>query len=163
MKITVRVLSVIIFSFLLFSSCNKGVKIEIDDIDIGQFCDTTIFRGIKPNMYFHDLCAVVGEPNEYIEIKSTDEIDHNPIYYFKEAKVMCYWSGSKRDKIGSIVYTPYQNTHLQVKNVIKWPLKDYDINSATQKIHVYKNDTLFFIMHLENMEIKDISYLLIRK
>jgi hypothetical protein len=114
-------------------------------------------------MYYNDLCAIVGEPNEYIYMKSSDEDNHNPLYYFKEGKVMCFWSGNKRDKMGTIVYTPYLNTHLQVDDVIKLPLKDYDINTNTERVSIYKEDTLFFIIHVKNLEVKDISYLMIKK
>lgn len=67
-----------------------------------------MFRGIKPDMYYKDLVAVVGEPNDYEDIKDWDgDESHNPIYYFKEGKVMCWWCGSKKAEIGAIVYTPY--------------------------------------------------------
>ena len=162
MKISIKYLF-LIFALLTIVSCNKGTKIMFEGIDIGLICDTTLFRGIKPNIYYRDLCTVVGEPNEYIDMKSVDEEDHNPIYYFKEAKVMCYWSGSKRDKLGTIVYTPYLNTHLRVDNFIKCPLYEYNIDSGTESISVYKKDTLYFIIHLDKLEIKDISYMLLKK
>ena len=162
MRISIRSL-LLIFVLLFITSCDNSAKIVVKDIEIGLFCDTTMFRGIKPDMYYNDLCAIVGEPNEYIDMKSSDEDNHNPLYYFKEGKVMCFWSGSKRDKMGTIVYTPYLNTHLQVDDVIKLPLKDYDINTNTERVSIYKEDTLFFIIHVKNLEVKDISYLMIKK
>lgn len=162
MRISIRSL-LLIFVLLFITSCDNSAKIVVKDIEIGLFCDTTMFRGIKPDMYYNDLCAIVGEPNEYIDMKSSDEDNHNPLYYFKEGKVMCFWSGNKRDKMGTIVYTPYLNTHLQVDDVIKLPLKDYDINTNTERVSIYKEDTLFFILHVKNLEVKDISYLMIKK
>ena len=73
---------------------------------------------------------------------------------------MCYWSGSKRTEMGNIVYTPYGNTHIRIDDVIKRPLKDYDITSETEKIRIYKGDTLYYIIHLDNLEIKEVYFLL---
>lgn len=157
--------NIFVLVLLLAASCSssKSVKIDVKDMDIGQFCDTAMFRGIRPDITYDELCAIAGEPNEFIDIKSYDEEDHNPTYYFEEGKVMCYWSGSKRDEMGVIVYTPYQNTHLKIDNVIYWPLEDYDINPKTERVHIYKGDTLFFVMDLENFEVKKIYYWLIDK
>ena len=152
---------IIILLAATFTACNKGTKIVVDDID--TFGDFSFFRGIKPDMYYSDLVAVAGEPSEFIDMKSADEEDHNPIYYFKEGKVMCYWSGSKRDEMGTIVYTPYGNTHIRIDNVIKWPLKDYNITSETEEISIYKGDTLYYAIHLDSLEIKEVYYLMLKK
>ena len=144
-----------------FTACNKGTKIVVDDID--AFGDFSFFRGIKPDMYYSDLVAIAGEPSEFIDMKSADEEDHNPIYYFKEGKVMCYWSGSKRTEMGTIVYTPYGNTHIRIDDVIKRPLEDYDITSETEKIRIYKGDTLYYIIQLDDLEIKEVYFLLHKK
>ena len=157
-----KIKKTLVFLFIItLSACNKGSKIVVDDID--TFCDYSFYRGIKPDMYYDDLVAVAGEPNEFIDMKNDDEIDHNPIYYFKDGKVMCYWSGNKRDKIGTIVYTPYANTHLRIDDFIKWPLKDYDITSKTKKVRIYEGDTLYFIIHLDNLEVKESYFLILKK
>lgn len=163
MEVIKKSIFFIVSAIVLFSltACNKGTKIVVDDID--AFGDFSFFRGIKPDMYYSELVAVAGEPNEYVDIKSADEEDHNPIYYFKEGKVMCYWSGSKRDEMGTIVYTPYSNTHIRIDDVIKWPLKDYKISSETEKISIYKGDTLYYTIHLDNLEIKEVYYLMFKK
>ena len=75
----------ILVMVLTLPACNKGNKIVVDDINV--FCDYSFFRGINPDMYYDDLVAVAGEPSEYVDMKSDDEEDHNPIYYFKEGKV----------------------------------------------------------------------------
>ena len=151
---------VLVMIFTL-SACNKGNKIVVDDID--EFCDYSFFRGIKPDMYYDDLASVAGEPNEYVDMKSDDEEDHNPIYYFKEGKVMCYWSGSKRDEMGTVVFTPYGNTHIRIDQLIKKNLDEYDITSKTKKIRLYEGDTLYFIISLDNFEIKEVFFLMIKK
>ena len=127
------------------------------------FFDYSFFRGIKPDMYYDDLASVAGEPNEYVDMKSDDEEDHNPIYYFKEGKVMCYWSGSKRDEMGTVVFTPYGNTHIRIDQLIKKNLDEYDITSKTKKIRLYEGDTLYFIISLDNFEIKEVFFLMIKK
>ena len=158
-----KVYNFVIILVILFTlpACNKGNKIVVDDID--AFCDYSFFRGIKPDMYYDDLVAVAGEPSEYVDMKSDDEEDHNPIYYFKEGKVMCYWSGSKRDELGTIVYTPYGNTHIRLNDIIKKPLDEYGITSETEKVHIYEGNTLYFIIQLEKLEIKQVNFLLLRK
>ena len=151
----------ILVMVLTLPACNKGNKIVVDDINV--FCDYSFFRGINPDMYYDDLVAVAGEPSEYVDMKSNDEEDHNPIYYFKEGKVMCYWSGSKRDEMGNIVYTPYGNTHIHINDIIKKPLEDYGITSKTEKVHIYEGNTLYFIIKLDNLEIKEVYFLMLRK
>ena len=146
---------------MALSACNKGTKIVVDDID--SFCDSTMFRGIKPDMYYDDLVAVVGEPNDYEDIKDGEDTSHNPVYYFKEGKVKCWWSGSKRDEIGVIVYTPYLNTHIYINNIIKKPIADYEITPETKKVEIYKGDTLYFIITLDNLEVKEIHFSMFKK
>ena len=158
-KIVVRLL--LLFAVFSFSSCDKEEKIVVDDMD--TFFDYSFFRGIKPDMYYDDLASVAGEPNEYVDMKSDDEEDHNPIYYFKEGKVMCYWSGSKRDEMGTVVFTPYGNTHIRIDQLIKKNLDEYDITSKTKKIRLYEGDTLYFIISLDNFEIKEVFFLMIKK
>lgn len=151
----------IVFAIILLSltACNKGTKIVVDDIE--SFGDFSFFRGIEPDMYYDELVSVAGEPSEYIDDESDE--DHNPIYYYKEGKVMCYWSGSKRTTMGTIVYTPYGNTHIRIGEIIKKPLKDYDITSETEKIRIYKGDTLYYIIHLDNLEIKEAYFIKLKK
>lgn len=158
-KIVVRLL--LLFAVFSFSSCDKEEKIVVDDMD--TFFDYSFFRGIKPDMYYDDLASVAGEPNEYVDMKSDDEEDHNPIYYFKEGKVMCYWSGSKRDEMGTVVFTPYGNTHIRIDQLIKKNLDEYDITSKTKRIRLYEGDTLYFIISLDNFEIKEVFFLMIKK
>jgi hypothetical protein len=158
-KKVVRLL--LLFAVFSFSSCDKEEKIVVDDMD--TFFDYSFFRGIKPDMYYDDLASVAGEPNEYVDMKSDDEEDHNPIYYFKEGKVMCYWSGSKRDEMGTVVFTPYGNTHIRIDQLIKKNLDEYDITSKTKKIRLYEGDTLYFIISLDNFEIKEVFFLMIKK
>ena len=65
--------------------------------------------------------------------------------------------------MGTIVYTPYDNTHIRIDDFIKRPLKEYDITSETEKVSIYKGDTLFFIVHLDNLEVRKVSFLKLKK
>ena len=96
-------LSIFLWIFL-FSSCNKGVEIVVDNIE--ENFDTSIFRGVAPNVNFDELCNIVGEPNEYLDSEKSDDKEHSPIYYFREGKILCHWSESKKYEIGMIEYIP---------------------------------------------------------
>ena len=61
----------IFLCIFLFSSCNKGVEIVVDNIE--ENFDTSIFRGVAPNVNFDDLCNIVGEPNEYLDSEKSDD------------------------------------------------------------------------------------------
>lgn len=139
---------------LLFTSCSKGVKVEVDDVN--ACCDTSIFRGVKENMMFGELCSILGEPNEYIDKKEGDEESRNPIYYFKEGKLECYWSGSKRDEIGVVIYTPYQNHTYRIQDFLKLSLDKYGIDEATKDVNIYQDGDLYFSLTLDNYKIQRI-------
>lgn len=152
---------VIIHAFLLlfaFSACSKDVVIVVDDVD--AICNASFFGGIRPDIYYSDLVEIAGEPNEYTDMKKGDEVSHNPTYYFSEGKVMCYWSGSRRAPIGTVIFTPYQNTHIQLNSVIQSSLGDYGISAKTKKVRVYEGDTLYYVFYLKQLEIKEAFFLL---
>ena len=96
----------IFLCMLLFSSCNKGVEIVIDNIE--ESFDASMFRGVTPDVYFDELCNIVGEPNDYLDSGKGDDKEHSPIYYFKEGKILCHWSGNKKYEVGMIEYIPYK-------------------------------------------------------
>lgn len=156
--------SFIITSILMLIACKKGIKIEVKEIEAS--CNTSCFRGIKPDIYYKELVLVAGEPNEFIDIKhSADDEgdDHNPIYYYEEGKVMSYWSGKKSEKIGLVEYTPFNNKHIRIESFFKIPLDEYNITPDTKIVSVFKEDSLFFLIYLNNMEIKNIEYWLVKK
>lgn len=160
-----KIKAMLFATMLLFASCssNKGTKIYVEDIE--SCCNTmSFFRGIEPDLCYRDLCDIVGEPNEYKDFKrGEDEKCHNPIYYFDEGKVMCYWSGGIRDEIGVVEYTPYNNTHIQIDSFFTCPLDSYGITSETTKVCVYESDVLYFVIELKNYEIVGISYIKYKK
>lgn len=152
----------ILVAIISLTACGKDIKIEVKDIDAS--CDTSCFRGIKPDISYDELVAIVGEPNEFIDIEHRDEDDdHNPIYYYKDGKVMSFWSGKKSETIGVVEYTPFLNTHFRIDEFFKIPLEDYNITSETKTVSVFKEDTLFFLISIDNMEIKKIEYWLVKK
>ena len=116
----VRRTQFLIFLLFLILGCSNSntVKVVVDDIN--STCDTSCFRGIKADFYYKDLVATVGKPNEIYEEELSDEDDYyNPIYYFGEGKIMCYWNGKKKHPIGLIEYTPYLNSNIRVGDFIK--------------------------------------------
>ena len=154
-----RIAFIVVLFLFVFCSCknNKRIKIVVDDIE--SCCNMSVFRGIEPDIYFKDLCERVGEPNEYIDMnRGGGEICHNPIYYFKEAKIMCYWSGSKRDEIGVVDYIPYNNSHISIDSFFTCPLDNYEITSETTNIGIYENNVFYFGIGLKNYEIEQISF-----
>ena len=109
----------IFLCIFLFSSCNKGVEIVVDNIE--ENFDTSIFRGVAPNVNFDELCNIVGEPNEYLDSEKSDDKEHSPIYYFKEGKILCHWSGNKKYEVGMIEYIPYNNTTIYLSDIVNFP------------------------------------------
>ena len=65
--------------------------------------------------------------------------------------------------MGTVVFTPYGNTHIRIDQLIKKNLDEYDITSKTKKIRLYEGDTLYFIISLDNFEIKEVFFLMIKK
>lgn len=153
----------LILPLLTLIGCNNSndVKIVVDDIE--DACDISCFRGIKSDMYYKDLVATVGEPQEIIIEERTDEEDtYDPIYYFEEGKIRCYWTGRKKDKIGLIEYTPYRTTKMQVENFIKDSYK-YNITPETEIVAVFKEDILYYLVYLDDMRIRQIEYCEVKK
>ena len=66
----------ILFTIFLLSSCSKGIKVVVDDIEVNF--DTSMFRGVTPDIYFDELCSVVGEPNEYLDKGRGEDKEHSP-------------------------------------------------------------------------------------
>lgn len=145
----------------LFSSCNNDIKIVVDDI--GSNIETSMFRGVTPDIYFDELCSVVGEPNEYLDKGRGEDKEYSPIYYFKEGKILCHWSGSKKYEIGVIEYIPYNNTTIYLSDIVRFPLSDYSITTETKRVRLFQNDVLYFIIELDNLKVTSIHYWLVKK
>ena len=145
----------------LFSSCNNDIKIVVDDI--GSNIETSMFRGVTPDMYFDELCNTVGEPNEYLDTGRGDDKEHSPIYYFKEGKILCHWSGNKKYDVGMIEYIPYNNTTIYLSDIVRFPLSDYSITTDTKRVRIYQDDILYFIVELDNLKVVAIHYWLVKK
>lgn len=146
---------------LMICACNKGTNIEVNDIK--EVINDSMFRGVTPDIMFSQLCELVGEPNEYEDKGSGDEEEHNPIYYFDDGKIICHWSGSKKDEIGVIDFIPYQNKPIYIQDVLRVPLSQYDITEKTKKLRIYEDDELYFIIYLDKLKIKEIEYWLVKK
>ena len=151
----------IFLCMLLFSSCNKGVEIVIDIIE--ESFDASMFRGVTPDVYFDELCNIVGEPNEYLDSGKGDDKEHSPIYYFKEGKILCHWSGNKKYEVGMIEYIPYNNTTIYLSDIVRFPLSDYSITTDTKRVRIFQDDILYFIVELDNLKVVAIHYWLVKK
>lgn len=151
----------ILFTIFLLSSCNKGIEVIVDDIEV--YFDISMFRGVTPDMYFDELCSVVGEPNEYFDCGKGDDKEHSPIYYFKEGKILCHWSGSRKDEIGMVEYIPYNNTTIHFMDIVNFPLSEYSITDETKKVRIFQDDVLYFIIELDNLKVTSIHYWLVKK
>ena len=145
----------------LFSSCNNDIKIVVDDI--GSNIETSMFRGGTPDVYFDELCNIVGEPNEYLDSGKGDDKEHSPIYYFSEGKILCHWSESKKYEIGMIEYIPYNNTTIYLSDIANFPLSDYSITTETKRVRLFQGDVLYFIIELDNLKVVSIHYWLVKK
>ena len=109
-------------------------------------------------MYYKELLAVAGEPNEFYERKRYDEADdYNPTYYSSVGKLMGYWSGNNSEPIGLVEYTPYRTSTIQVEDFIYQP-KLYNIDVETDVVAVFKEDTLYYLVFIDSMKIKQIEF-----
>lgn len=145
----------LLFILLALSACTK--KVEIKDIDIDRDFDNSLLCGIRDGLTYNELCDIVGEPNDYYEYKDDYETSYNPLYYTPNGKIMCWWSGSKRDPIGSIEFTPHQNIHINLTDILDINPSSYGINSDTKKVKL-ENDNYPYIYYitLEDYEVKKI-------
>lgn len=153
----------ILFTVLLLCSCNNGKKIDIEAEDVDQIFNAFMYRGAKPDIKFDELVETIGEPNEYVDEGSGDDKEHNPIYYFEEGKIICHWSGYKRDDIGMIDYIPFENKPMYLQDIFKLPLSNYGITEETEKVRLYEGDMLYYIVYLEDYRITKINYWLVKK
>ena len=146
------------FLLLLLFSCNKTIEV---DVNLEREFDNSMFRGLTPDISYKEMCERVGKPNDYIDEKHYNEDDdHNPVYYFKEGKVMAYWSGNKRDPIGNLVYTPYLNTEIDIHDILKvfW-FNHNNIKANTKKIKLidtFNYNPYVYIITLDNFKVKKI-------
>ena len=143
---------------IMLSSCQRKVKIETNDID--KVLDTSMFRGVVSDLTYDELCDLVGEPQDFWDKKATsfdDEEDHNPVYYFDNGKLMCYWSGSKKTTMGVITFTPYLNRPMNINEILKVNIVDYNITKDTKSVCIYKGKIECYCIDLDNLRVKDIS------
>lgn len=159
----IRYTFLLILSALILSSCNNGKKIDIDAADIDQIFNASMYRGAVPDIKFAELCDIVGEPNEYLDEGSGDDEEHSPIYYFNNGKIICHWSGHKRDDIGMIDFIPFENKPMYIQDIMKVPISRYNITEKTKKIRFYEGKMLYYIVYLDNFRVKKINYWLVKK
>lgn len=119
---------------ILLVSCNRGKVVEVPNID--QTCNISIFQGIKPDIKYSELCAIVGSPNEFIETGSGEDKEKCPVYYLKDAKLVCHWSGDAEDPIGVIDWIPYQNKTFTLNQFFKANPSEYGFDSETERFRV---------------------------
>lgn len=146
---------------LLLMSCNKGKVVEVPNID--QTCNVSIFQGIKPDIKYSELCAIIGSPNEFMYTGEGDDKEKCPVYYLKDAKLVCHWSGDEDDRIGVIDWIPYQNKTFTLNQFFKANPGEYGIDSETEKFRVCKDGIWYFSVYLENNKLTKVSYWLIKK
>lgn len=148
--------------FLLFAlfGCGKSdniiVKIMTEDVNLT--CNISCFRGIEPDIYYKDLLAIAGEPNDFDDKGRKDEPDnYNPVYYSSVGKLMGYWSGKNCEQIGLVEYTPYRTSNVPIKDFVYQP-ELYNIDDETDIVAVFKDDTLYYLVYLDSMKIKQIEF-----
>lgn len=64
--------------------------------------------------------------------------------------------------MGLIEYTPYLNSNIRIDDFIESSYQ-YDIKSGTKKVAVFKDDTLYYLVYLDNLKIKKIEYWEVKK
>lgn len=146
---------------LLLVSCNKGRVVEVHNID--KACNVSIFQGIKPDIKYSELCAIVGSPNEFIETGSGEDKEKCPVYYLKDAKLVCHCSGDEEDPIGVIDWIPYQNKTFTLNQFFKANPSEYGFDSETERFRVYKDGIWYFSVYVENNKLIKVSYWLLKK
>lgn len=145
-----------LITFVFPHGCNRGPKIFISNIQ--SDCDISYFRGIKPDITFDELVEIAGEPSEYYDEGRGDEAEHNPVYYFKDGKIICHWTGYKRDEIGMVEYIPFSVNKLYLDDFVKIQYNKDDVTEKSKGVSVYKGDMWLFTIKLEDREIKSIEY-----
>lgn len=153
----------IMFTVFFLYSCNDGKKIDIKVDDVDLIFNASMYRGAKPDIKFDELCEIVGEPNEYLDEGSGDDVEHSPIYYFPEGKIICHWGGSKRKDIGMVDYIPFENKPMYLQEIFKAPISNYGITEETKKVRLYEGDMLYYIVYLEDYRVTKINYWLVKK
>ena len=148
---------------LIISSCNNEKKIDIEVADVDLIFNASMFRGAKPDIKFDELCEIVGEPNEYLDKGSGDEEEHSPIYYFPEGKIICHWSGCKKEEIGCVDYIPFENKPMYLQNIFNKPVSNFGITEKTKKVRIYKEEMLYYLINLDNFRVSEIEYWLAPK
>ena len=117
---------------------NDGI-IRVDNLD--TICNLSFFKGIRPGMLYDDVVALVGKPNEHINLTYEGRKYRDFIYYCKEGKIRCSWTGKKSDRIDDVEYIPYENIYLSLDEVLKWPIEkcekvDILISSRKDNYHL---------------------------
>ena len=158
-KMSIKHLAYIILALLLLSCKEK--TIEVSDID--STCNVSIFHGLRPDSQYSELCNIAGSPNEFIETGRGEDKEKSPVYYLKDAKLVCHWSGDEDAPIGVIDWIPYQNKTFTLNQFFKASPSEYGIDSETEKFRVYKDGTWYFSVYQENNKLTKVSYWLVKK
>ena len=125
--------------------------------------EQSLSLGHDAQSLFFQCAGVVHGKGIAFDGTTTDDKEHSPIYYFKDGKILCHWSGSKKYEIGMIEYIPYNNTTIYLSDIVNFPLSDYSITTEPKRVSLFQDDVLYFAIELDNLKVVAIHYWLVKK
>ena len=153
-------LILIVVLFFVLPGRNNDIVLHMDDV--GQYCDTSLFRGIVPGMSFEELNAVAGTPDRFDYSTDEDYSFCDPVYYYDSYSLSCSWSGDKSDSIGRICYSPYSNDKVEsvmtIDSLLYIPIDSCSISTKTHHVYIIQGDQVYYEIRLDKLKIKEIEY-----
>ena len=62
-----------------------------------------------------------------------------------------------------IEFIPFENKPMNIENILKVPLSEYDITAKSEKLRLFQGDMLYYVVYLDNLKVKKIDYWLVKK
>jgi hypothetical protein len=156
-------LIIVVLLALSISSCQRNNTVDITLSSLEETCNTSIFQGARPNISLKALLANCGEPNDFLDLGETGGT-YSPTYYKSKGKIICHYS--KEDKkygIGMVEYVPYQNVTMHINDFLYGATTYYGVTNETEKVRIYRNDTLYYRIIVNNSIVESIEYWLAKK
>lgn len=153
-------MTIVLYSCGNGAASYRGQRIYLQDRDdVYSKFDMSIFRGIEPEMTYHEMVEIVGEPNDFHDYREPDEDFHSPLYYGKEGKVEVSWykDTSKKEEIGLISYYPFNNVKFTVEDFAH-NVQELNIDKTKKSFAVYVDDLMYFIVFHKEGVISKIEY-----
>lgn len=131
-------------------------SIDVDSISMN--CELSYFKGIAPGQKYNDVCNIMGEPIESVDMSDEYNSLYSMEYSTSEGSLLCYWDGNIFNNIEYVEFVPsYSMTLDDFLHGIN--LGKYNIRKNVYRVYVINHKKTIFEISLKNGLIRYIRYI----